>query len=118
MQRWAATAETRAMNAASRSLVAIDRALRRGLLLLVHFYQRRLGWILGGHCRFVPSCSCYAEEALQRGPLAQAVGLIVWRLVRCQPLCRGGFDPVPEWMGKEPYHLGELHDHAKKADGA
>ena len=80
--------------------LAVDRLLRRVLLAGVHGYQRWLGWLLGGHCRFVPSCSCYAEEALQRGPLLPAVALIVWRICRCQPLCKGGFDPVPDWMGQ------------------
>jgi len=83
----------------------VDRLLRRALLAGVHFYQRWLGWLLGGHCRFQPTCSCYAEEALQRGPLIPALWLIVWRLARCQPLCKGGFDPVPEWMNKAPERM-------------
>ena len=83
----------------------LDRGARRVLLAGVHGYQRWLGWLMGGHCRFVPSCSFYAEEALVRGPLLPAVWLIVWRLLRCQPLCRPGMDPVPEWMGGEGLSL-------------
>lgn len=82
-----------------------DKAARRVLLAGVHGYQRWLGWLLGGQCRFVPSCSCYAEAALHNGPLWRAVGLILWRLLRCQPLCRGGFDPAPERPGDEHYRL-------------
>ena len=83
-------------------LWVIDRFLRRLLLAAVHGYQRYLGWLLGGQCRFVPTCSHYAEEALQRGPLVPAIGLILWRLLRCQPLCKGGFNPVPRWMNRNP----------------
>ncbi len=80
------------------ALLQVDYHLRRFFLALVRGYQTYLGWLLGGRCRFVPSCSCYAEEALQRGPLVPALMLIVWRLLRCQPLCKGGMDPVPDWM--------------------
>ena len=82
-------------------LRTIDRLLCRGFLALVRGYQRYLGWLLGGHCRFMPSCSCYAEEALQRGPLIPALGLIAWRLLRCQPLCKGGIDEVPTWLHRK-----------------
>lgn len=95
----------------------IDRALRRMLLAGVHGYQRYLGWLLGGYCRFVPSCSCYAEEALQRGPLWKAVPLIIWRLARCQPLCRGGFDPVPESLNRDPEKMVHTEDREGKERG-
>ena len=84
-----------------RAWLPLDRGARWGLLYMVWGYQRYFGWLLGGRCRFVPTCSHYAEEALQRGPLPHALFLIVWRLLRCQPLCRPGEDPVPDWMAKE-----------------
>ncbi len=96
------------MSALRRAWLPVDRGARQMLLYLVWGYQRYFGWLLGGQCRFLPSCSHYAEEALQRGPLAPAVALIVWRVLRCQPLCRGGEDPVPNWMGRKGYHLGDL----------
>ncbi len=96
------------MRVLRRVWLLLDRGGRRLLLYVVWGYQRYFGWLLGGQCRFLPSCSHYAEEALQRGPLFPAVGLILWRVVRCQPLCRGGEDPVPEWMGRGGYHLGAL----------
>ena len=58
-------------------------------------YQRWLSPLLPPACRFHPTCSCYAREALSVHPLWRALGLISWRLLRCQPLCAGGFDPVP-----------------------
>ena len=47
-------------------------------------------------CRFYPSCSAYALEALDRHPWPRALGLIVWRIARCNPWHPGGYDPVPE----------------------
>jgi putative membrane protein insertion efficiency factor len=80
----------------------VDRVLCAVALAFIRAYQRYLGWLLGGHCRFVPSCSCYGEEAFHRGPFHWALILTIWRLLRCQPFCRGGFDPVPDWMNAPP----------------
>lgn len=69
--------------------------LSRFLRSLIRLYQRTLSPLVGNRCRFYPSCSHYADEAIAlHGPLHGSV-LAVWRLCRCQPLCRGGFDPVP-----------------------
>ncbi len=62
---------------------------------MIRCYQRWVSPMLPPTCRFYPSCSNYALEALQCRRLVPALGLIVWRLLRCQPLCRGGYDPVP-----------------------
>jgi len=75
------------------------RAKRRGaesvLLALIWLYQRLLSPIFVGSCRFEPSCSEYARQAvILHGPLRGSL-LALWRVLRCQPLCRGGFDPVP-----------------------
>lgn len=64
------------------------------LLNLVSFYQKIFSPFLGVHCRFYPSCSQYAKEALQRQGALKGIGLAVRRLVRCQPFSAGGFDPV------------------------
>jgi putative membrane protein insertion efficiency factor len=70
--------------------------LTRVLLLLIAFYKRFLSPMLGARCRFHPSCSTYARVAIARfGPLRGGI-LATWRILRCQPLCEGGFDPVPE----------------------
>lgn len=64
------------------------------LILWVRLYQATLSHWLGGRCRFIPSCSEYFIEAVRkRGPL---VGTLkgLWRILRCNPLCKGGYDPV------------------------
>jgi putative membrane protein insertion efficiency factor len=58
-------------------------------------YQQLISPWLGPRCRFTPSCSEYAREAiLVRGPVV-GLALAIFRLLRCQPLCAGGYDPVP-----------------------
>jgi putative membrane protein insertion efficiency factor len=71
-------------------------ALTRFLLFLLRLYKRWLSPLLGQRCRFYPSCSDYARVAVTRfGPWRGCL-LTAWRLLRCQPLCEGGADPVPE----------------------
>lgn len=62
---------------------------------LLRVYQKAISPFLGPHCRFEPSCSAYATGALQTHGLGRGAGLTVWRLLRCQPFCTGGLDPVP-----------------------
>ncbi len=57
-------------------------------------WRGSVGAVLPKACRFTPSCSHYAAEAVQRRGLVLGLGLTVWRLLRCQPLCKGGYDPV------------------------
>lgn len=65
------------------------------LVGLVKGYRLLLSPWLGSACRFTPTCSVYALEALQRHGAAAGSGLTVARLARCHPWCRGGHDPVP-----------------------
>lgn len=66
-------------------------------LLLVNFYRAAISPLLGrGKCRFVPTCSEYAVEALKKYGFILGTYLSVRRVVRCGPWCCGGFDPVPE----------------------
>jgi len=77
----------------------IDAFLRSVLYVLVRLYQRAVAPLLFPSCRFEPSCSNYALEALQTWPVAPALWLILRRLMRCQPFCRPGLDPVPPYPG-------------------
>ncbi|NLW87530.1 MAG: membrane protein insertion efficiency factor YidD [Planctomycetes bacterium] len=64
------------------------------LIFAVRLYQATLAHWLGGRCRFVPSCSEYFIEAVRKKGAARGLLLGVWRVLRCNPLCRGGYDPV------------------------
>jgi len=70
--------------------------MSRLLRLVVHTYRYTLGAVLPNSCRFHPSCSAYALEALARHGAARGSWLAVKRLARCNPLFAGGHDPVPE----------------------
>jgi putative membrane protein insertion efficiency factor len=67
----------------------------RVLLRLVAFYRRWISPLLGPHCRFAPSCSGYAAEALATHGAARGSWLALRRLLRCHPFHPGGHDPVP-----------------------
>jgi putative membrane protein insertion efficiency factor len=62
---------------------------------LLSGYKRAVSPWLPRACRFEPTCSVYAREAIERHGLARGARLAVFRLLRCQPFHRGGFDPVP-----------------------
>lgn len=66
------------------------------LLLLVRFYIAFLSPFLGGACKFHPSCSNYAYEAIRLHGAKRGLALAGKRLLRCRPFTKGGFDPVPE----------------------
>ncbi|MCY2931038.1 MAG: membrane protein insertion efficiency factor YidD [Planctomycetota bacterium] len=83
------------MNRAARWTRALARLPAEGLVLLVRLYQLTLSRFLGGHCRFEPSCSRYFIQALRTRGAVIGTGLGVWRLLRCHPFSRGGYDPVP-----------------------
>lgn len=61
----------------------------------LRFYQRCLSRFKPAMCRFSPTCSQYAIEAIEIHGLVHGFGLALWRVLRCQPLCKGGYDPVP-----------------------
>lgn len=65
-------------------------------LASIRAYQLFLGPFFGGACRFEPSCSAYAYEAIQRFGAARGTWLGMKRLLRCRPPSAGGYDPVPE----------------------
>jgi putative membrane protein insertion efficiency factor len=59
-------------------------------------YKRLVSPLLPPACRYVPTCSEYAAEAVARHGVVRGTMLACWRLLRCNPLARGGFDPVPK----------------------
>ena len=69
--------------------------MRRGALRLISFYQHFISPSRPPACRFQPTCSHYGYEAIERHGVIRGVSLIAWRLLRCNPFNRGGYDPVP-----------------------
>ena len=68
----------------------------RALLIgLIRLYRVSLACLFGGQCRFYPSCSVYAEEAVRRQGALRGTALAAWRVLRCSPFSAGGPDPVP-----------------------
>jgi uncharacterized protein len=67
----------------------------RALLLAIEAYRALLAPLVGGYCRFTPSCSIYAAEAVRRHGAGRGSALTLRRLLRCHPFHPGGFDPVP-----------------------
>lgn len=79
------------------------RGMIKGLMLwLIRWYQTCISPMFPGCCRYTPTCSAYAMEAISRhGPL-KGCCLAAWRVLRCNPFSRGGYDPVPgEWPKKQ-----------------
>lgn len=73
----------------------ISRALAWPLLALVWIYSKMISPLLGVNCRFQPSCSAYADEALRRYGLFKGGWLALRRIGRCHPWGGAGYDPVP-----------------------
>jgi putative membrane protein insertion efficiency factor len=70
--------------------------LKQAALALIRLYQLLIAPLLPPVCRFQPTCSHYTAEAIARYGLFRGGWLGVCRLARCQPFCRGGYDPVPD----------------------
>lgn len=66
------------------------------LIKLIRFYQRNISPAKIPCCRFIPTCSNYAIEAIKVHGAFKGSLLAIWRILRCNPLCKGGYDPVPE----------------------
>jgi uncharacterized protein len=75
---------------------ALTRTAERFVLGGIRFYQVAVSPLLGRHCRFHPTCSEYARQAVERYGLRRGGTLAVRRILRCHPFNPGGFDPVPQ----------------------
>ena len=86
------------MRGLTRALAALWHVPRVALIGLVRAYRLLLSPWVGQSCRFTPTCSVYAITALQQHGAIIGAGLAGWRILRCNPLCQGGCDPVPDNM--------------------
>lgn len=73
------------------------------LIVLIRVYQTILSPFLGNHCRFYPSCSSYAIEALEKHGFFRGLYLSLRRISHCHPWHEGGVDPVPEPSNKKSH---------------
>jgi putative membrane protein insertion efficiency factor len=78
------------------------------LLALIRFYQLSFAFLLGRHCRHMPSCSNYAAEAISRHGARAGFLLGLFRVMRCHPWGTAGFDPVPESIPQSPFAIAAL----------
>ena len=70
------------------------------LIRLIKFYQKYISPRKKPCCRFTPSCSQYAVEAISTYGAFKGTFMAIWRILRCNPFCAGGYDPVPEKKSK------------------
>ena len=73
--------------------------MKRILIAVLLAYRRWVSPLLPPACRYVPSCSEYAIESVKRKGALRGTALALWRLLRCHPLARGGYDPVRSQPG-------------------
>ena len=70
--------------------------MKKFFIKLIVFYQKYLSALKGGStCKYVPTCSQYAIESIEKYGALKGGLLAVWRIIRCNPFSKGGFDPVP-----------------------
>ena len=73
-----------------------DESMKKYLIALIRFYRRYLSPLKKAPCcKYVPTCSEYAIIAIERYGALKGGALAVWRILRCNPFAKGGFDPVP-----------------------
>ena len=98
------------MSTARRLLWAAGWPARSALIVVIRAYRMTLGSLVGGQCRFYPSCSVYAETAIREVGALRGVPLGVWRILRCHPYSKGGVD-LPPRGAHQPYEAG-IHPRA------
>ena len=70
--------------------------MKRILLFMIRFYRRKISPYTPPACRYIPTCSEYAQTAVERFGAVQGGQMALRRVLRCHPLAKGGYDPVPQ----------------------
>lgn len=70
--------------------------MKKILLALIKFYKSAISPHTSAHCKYTPTCSQYGLEAIEKFGALKGSALTVWRILRCNPFSKGGYDPVPE----------------------
>lgn len=69
--------------------------MKKGLIALIRLYQKYISPLKGTKCPYIPTCSQYGIEAIQKYGAIKGCILAAWRILRCNPFSKGGYDPVP-----------------------
>lgn len=77
--------------------------MKKFFIKLIEFYQKNISVTKPPRCRFYPTCSAYSKEAIERFGVIKGCFLTLFRFIRCNPLFKGGFDPVPTKNQNEKY---------------
>jgi uncharacterized protein len=85
--------------------------VKRIFLAPIRGYQRWISPLFPRRCRYEPTCSAYAVEAVERFGVMRGFLLACWRLLRCNPFSHGGFDPIPDrfTLRPRPVHPADHH---------
>ncbi|MCH5320657.1 MAG: membrane protein insertion efficiency factor YidD [Eubacterium sp.] len=76
--------------------------MKKAMIFLIRTYQMTISPRFShGSCRFTPTCSHYAIEAIEIHGIFKGSLMAIWRILRCNPFCKGGWDPVPPKKSKE-----------------
>jgi uncharacterized protein len=75
---------------------------------ILRAYKRLISPMLPAACRYVPTCSEYAIEAVERFGIVRGGAMALWRVLRCNPFAKGGVDPVEHHCGSKTRHAGSL----------
>ena len=70
--------------------------MKKIFIFIIKAYHKYISPLLPGACRFTPTCSVYTVRAIERFGVIGGLILGVWRILRCNPFCKGGYDPVPK----------------------
>ena len=68
--------------------------MKKFCIFLINLYKKFLSPIIGNHCRFTPTCSEYTKQAIEKYGVVKGIKLGFKRILRCNPLCKGGYDPL------------------------
>ena len=69
--------------------------LKKIFIAPIKFYKKFISPLLGNHCRYLPTCSEYMMQAIEIHGVVKGLILGIWRILRCNPWAKGGYDPVP-----------------------
>ena len=72
----------------------MKKMVKKLLLALIRFYRAAISPLLGANCRFIPTCSAYAMQAIEKYGAWEGGLVALRRILRCNPFCKGGYDPV------------------------